>query len=108
MNSLFLSLSLLLVTAVGGTQITISDPSIEKVTIAGRQAAIEKHFAVSGLNPGYNTLVVQNLPQTVEDNTITVSGEGNAELLSVCPHIIIIINQALITFHVLFDLIDYY
>mmetsp|Transcript_870 Transcript_870/g.1809 ORF Transcript_870/g.1809 Transcript_870/m.1809 type:complete len:763 (-) Transcript_870:690-2978(-) len=55
---------------------------IKEVTIGVNTAEVERSLIVKGIPTGSHTIVVDNLPNTIDENSIKVSGLGDAVIVS--------------------------
>lgn len=82
-NFLLIGISvLLLALTLEGSLVSIPNTGIKQVTISGQEAEIQKEFKVTDLEHGYHTLIVRDLPESIDEKTIRIKGKGYVELLS--------------------------
>jgi hypothetical protein len=61
---------------------SVCNSEIQDVTIGGTIAEVSRKFSVKDIPAGAQSIVVEHLPNTIDENSIEVLGKGNAEVVS--------------------------
>jgi hypothetical protein len=76
--NLFLFINLL--TYVWAEPVYVKTSSITDVRILGNTAEIQREFVANNVNSGYNTVILQHLPHSVDEQSIRVKGKGDTAI----------------------------
>lgn len=67
---------------VAAIEFTVLNSTITDVEIGGTTAEISRSFAVQDVPTGFHSIVVNDMPKTVDEKSVEVSGMGSAQIIS--------------------------